>query len=150
MTIPDELRGREMVRQAILLATRAHADDRWGEFPYATHLALVALEAATITQDPRAVAVAWMHDVLEDHPEYRDEVAQWFPDLVDSLTIDARRDDETYDGYIDRVLDSGDRLAIIGKCADMRVNLGNNPPPRLRERYERNMARVERAAFDLA
>lgn len=114
------------------------------------HLALAATIARTLSDDPRVEAAAWLHDVLEDHPEYADRLEAEFGDLVASLRIDSRRDGETYDEFIDRVIASGDRIAITVKLADMTSNLGNTPPERLRARYERNIARLREVVAGFA
>ncbi|GAA3941676.1 HD domain-containing protein [Pseudoclavibacter caeni] len=137
-------------QRAIRLAGTAHSTNRWGEYPYLVHLALAATIARTLSDDPRVEAAAWLHDVLEDHPEYVDRLEAEFGDLVASLRIDSRRDGETYDEFIDRVIASGDRIAITVKLADMTSNLGNTPPERLRARYERNIARLREVVAGFA
>ena len=66
----------DLVERAKDLAHRAHAGqvDKAGR-PYIEHVARVA---ARVADDPEAEAVAWLHDVLEDCPDYGD--------LVDSDT----------------------------------------------------------------
>lgn len=62
----------DLVERAKDLAHRAHAGqvDKAGR-PYIEHVARVA---AAVSDDPEAEAVAWLHDVLEDQPEFGDEV----------------------------------------------------------------------------
>ncbi|MCD7100716.1 hypothetical protein [Pseudoclavibacter sp. 13-3] len=85
--------------------------------------------------------------MLEDHPEFRGRLEAEFPELIPSLEIDSRRPDETYDEFIDRVIASNDHVAITVKLADMTSNLTNNPPERLRERYERNIGGLRESAL---
>jgi len=63
----------DVVSKARDLAYRAHAGqvDKAGR-PYIEHVARVA---AAVSDDPVAEAVAWLHDVIEDHPEYSADVA---------------------------------------------------------------------------
>ncbi len=78
----------DLVQRAKDLAHRAHAGqvDKAGR-PYIEHVARVA---AAVSDDPEAEAVAWLHDVLEDAPEFDAEVFATFPGevygCVDCLT----------------------------------------------------------------
>lgn len=65
-----------IVDKARELAYRAHAGqvDKAGRL-YIEHVARVA---AAVSDDREAEAVAWLHDVLEDQPEFGDEVF-YFP-----------------------------------------------------------------------
>lgn len=125
------------VQDAILLASQGHSHDRWGDHPYMTHLALVA---KTVSQmegaDESTVIVAWLHDLYEDHPQYEDEIRSLFGELWPSIKLLAHAPDVPYLEYVQMVVDSGDRHAILVKQADLLVNLGNKPPkPGLHERY---------------
>ncbi|MFD0738294.1 phosphohydrolase [Lysobacter koreensis] len=63
-----------IVAKARELAHRAHAGqvDKAGR-PYIEHVARVA---AAVADDSEAEAVAWLHDVLEDAPDYWAEVTR--------------------------------------------------------------------------
>jgi (p)ppGpp synthase/HD superfamily hydrolase len=136
---------KEIIDRAIKLAARAHADDKWGELPYMVHLALVANEVRTIAPEwPILEAAAWLHDVIEDHPEYTDEVIRDFPEIFAIIRTVSRVEGETYDEFIQRVLDSYEDDAIMLKLADMRVNLGNGPKGNLRSRYEKHIKTLEK------
>lgn len=127
--------------KAVALASEAHKDDMWGEVPYMDHLYLTFIEAVNILDedDIDVYCAAILHDVIEDHPEYAERVREEFPNIYESLVIDSRQEGEAYDEFIQRVIDSGDRVATIVKLCDMIVNLGNNPPARLVSRYQRNI-----------
>lgn len=60
------------LERARALAYRAHAGqvDKAGR-PYIEHVARVA---AAVSDDPEAEAAAWLHDVLEDCPDFEDEI----------------------------------------------------------------------------
>lgn len=145
VTESNDTNESSIVRRAIILANKAHEGDLWGEHPYATHLALTALEIRAIEpQAPNAEAAAWLHDVIEDHPEYESRVRKDFPEIYEALIIVSRKDNETYDQFIQRVLDSENELAIKLKLADMTVNLSNNPAKSsLRKRYEKNIVKLQ-------
>jgi (p)ppGpp synthase/HD superfamily hydrolase len=136
---------KETIVRAIKLAARAHGDDKWGEYPYMVHLALVANEVRSIApQWPILEAAAWLHDVIEDHPEYTDEIRRDFPEIFPIIRAVSRSEDESYDNFIQRILDSYVSSAIMLKLADMRVNLGNNPRGNLRKRYEKHIVTLEK------
>jgi (p)ppGpp synthase/HD superfamily hydrolase len=136
---------KEIIDRAIKLAARAHAEDKWGELPYMVHLGLVANEIRTIAPEwPILEAAAWLHDVIEDHPEYTDEVIRDFPEIFPIIRTVSRVQGETYDDFIQRILDSYEDDAIMLKLADMRVNLGNGPRGSLRNRYEKHIKTLEK------
>lgn len=140
----------ERMRRAIRFGCKVHAQDSWGDFPYATHLALVAVEARNIEEEnPALEAAAWLHDVVEDHPEYTEELKDEFPELFEIVSIVSRVDGETYDDFITRILETYNLTAIELKLADMRVNLSNGPRESLRKRYEKNIGRLEHAVMNM-
>lgn len=148
-----------LVNKAILLAADAHKDDQWGNQPYFVHLALAADNAVQILREAGetsvydqedAVAAAWLHDVIEDHPEFEPRVREEFPQLVESLLLVARDRNDTYAEFIQKIIDSGDETALIVKIADMRSNMNNNPPANLRQRYEKNIVKLENALRNLS
>ncbi len=53
--------------EQVAATTHAGQTDKAGH-PYLDHPRRVATRVATITNDPDAVAVAWLHDVVEDTP----------------------------------------------------------------------------------
>jgi guanosine-3',5'-bis(diphosphate) 3'-pyrophosphohydrolase len=54
--------------EAMVFARLVHAAQRrkYTNNPYADHLAEVAGIVSTVTQDPEHIAVAWLHDCVED------------------------------------------------------------------------------------
>jgi (p)ppGpp synthase/HD superfamily hydrolase len=139
---------KDTISRAIKLASSAHKNDKWGELPYTVHLALVANEIRLICPErPILEAAAWLHDVIEDHPEYAEEVKNEFPEVYDIVRMVSRVEGETYSEFIQRILDSYDDDAIMLKLADMRVNLGNlaeSSKVGLRERYEKHIGSLEK------
>jgi (p)ppGpp synthase/HD superfamily hydrolase len=87
-----------IVERAKELAHRAHAGqvDKAGR-PYIEHVARVA---AAVSDNPNAEAVAWLHDVVEDHTDFAQEVWLRFPSsivvAVDNLTRMTRESAEHY------------------------------------------------------
>jgi (p)ppGpp synthase/HD superfamily hydrolase len=140
---------RHYLKRAVLFALKAHDGDYWGEQPYAAHLYMVADEARELEPDNMALqAAAWLHDVIEDHPELSDQVKKEFPEIYESILAVSRREGESYDEFIDRILATYDPFVIRLKYCDMMVNLYNNPKQSLRERYERNIKKLEKAVIN--
>lgn len=131
------------VREAVILASIAHSEDKWGDKPYLTHLALTAFEVSLLSDRNEFLCAAWLHDVLEDHPQQREEIVIQFPEIVGTLDTVSKRKNESYTEFIDRVLESGDDGAILVKYADMKTNLENDPSPRLRAKYEPHFVRLQ-------
>lgn len=144
----------DLTQKAILLASEAHANDAWGDKPYMAHLALASdnvvqiMNAAGFVNSYEyedMVQAAWLHDVIEDHPEFENRVREEFPKIYESLLLVARDRDDTYAEFIQKIIDSNDEVALVVKIADMRSNLNNNPPANLRKRYESNIEKLENA-----
>lgn len=115
----------ELIAKARAVATEAHAGqvDKAGA-PYISHPGRVAGHVrALFPQAPdEAVAVAWLHDTVEDTGLTLDGLlALGFPESVvagvDAMT---KRKDEIADVYFGRV--RADPLAVMVKKADLRDN----------------------------
>lgn len=81
----------EIVGRARRIAERAHADqlDQAGR-PCLDHVRRVA---AAVADDPVACALAWLHDVKEDHPEFEAEInANFDPEFVGWLDLLTTKD----------------------------------------------------------
>lgn len=138
---------RDFLSEVIELASRAHEADRWGEYPYVTHLALTATKARELGGNEHVEQTAWLHDVIEDHPQYASEIKERFPALHSSLLVLAKNKDEAYPDYISRVLESGDQTALTVKLADMEVNYHHAPDKRRHAKYQSQIGRL-RDAFN--
>ncbi len=73
-TTPDLAQGTDALRQLELahaIARRAHAGQfrRDGSTPYIEHVITVAGRTSEFGGDDQAIAIAWLHDVLEDTKE---------------------------------------------------------------------------------
>lgn len=91
---------------------------------------------AFLVSEP-AKPVAWLHDVLEDTTVTEDYLRQrGIPQsVIDSVKMVTRQADEDYGSFIERIGQSGDKIAIEVKLADLRDNLRPGCPVHLRERY---------------
>lgn len=72
-------------------AIQAHGDQRYGDFPYATHLqSVVSVLDRFDVAHPDIVTAAWLHDVLEDTPTQWLDICENFgsdvADLVWAVT----------------------------------------------------------------
>jgi (p)ppGpp synthase/HD superfamily hydrolase len=135
--------GRRLLHDAIDIAVRAHSGqlDKLGE-PYIGHPVRVMERVA----GDEAKMVAVLHDVLEDTSvtpaELRDA---GIPDhVVAAVDVLTKRPGERYEAFVRRVRESGDRLAIVVKRADIDDNIDPSRMKRLpsdtRSRLERKYA----------
>lgn len=161
------LTGPNLVVLAERLARRAHRDQSYGSVSYVDgHVALVVREtvllASTAGFDEGSTvvvaAVAWLHDILEDHPDVVSLgfIAEWFgPDVAAAVDALTRRDGEAYAVYLRRACSN--RVAVIVKKADNLVNGGTlealavaDPAraSRLRRRYVSAASVIDAALFE--
>ena len=134
---------RGILERAIVVAANAHAGqtDKQGQ-PKMLHPLRVML---MVPPEGRVVAV--LHDVLEDAPYDRPlgsislDLAEGEREALELLTRDKS---EEYTTYIERIARSGNRLALLVKCADLVDNLRPWPgaPAGLRERYKDALDRL--------
>lgn len=129
----------DMVQRAKELAYRAHAGqvDKAGR-PYIEHVARVA---AAVSDEPEAEAVAWVHDVLEDCPEFHDEFWSLPAQVTKYVHYLTRVPGWPARNYYDRI--SEHRIALRVKLADIADNadearlalLDEKTAARLRRKY---------------
>ena len=87
--------------------------------------------------------VALLHDIIEDTETTLDEIPEDMRNDVDILT---RKENETYFDYIHRIIDSGSRIAMIVKLADIYDHLEQveTLKPSLKKRYEKTKRILEK------
>lgn len=116
-----ELRGPALLGAALELASRAHAGqvDKAGN-DYLAHPLRVA--ARVVEAGEEAVAVALLHDVIEDSDlDIEDLVAAGFPEQVtEAVERLTRRDGEPHADAVRRA--AADPLAAVVKRADLADN----------------------------
>ena len=112
----------ELLDRAIAISKDAHKDQKdKANRPYFLHPEAVASFVDTVEEK----IVAYLHDVMEDHPDYMSEqdFRSIFGDTVTDALLLLRHDrDDTYAEYIAKIRDSHNRLAIRVKLADLRHN----------------------------
>lgn len=108
----------DWVAQARALASQAHAgqQDKTGQ-PYIEHVARVA---AAIHDDDMAKAAAWLHDVVEDCPQYAAQVQAFPAPIRDSVSLLSRHTAADADQYYARIRQHP--LALKVKLADIADN----------------------------
>lgn len=115
----------ELTYLAAQIATDAHeGQTRWdGETPYISHPAAVAQALIADGYDEDFVAVAWLHDVIEDTKlTARDLIDKGIPPyIVSAVETLTKKKGESYLDYILQV--SADVLAREVKMADIRHNM---------------------------
>ena len=136
------------VSRAKALAELCHAGhtDKAGR-PYTEHLERIA----QAVERSAAVAVAYLHDVVEDTPCTLDHLVRLGFDeslIVRPVDILTRRDGETYFDYIRRIVSSGDATALAVKRADLLDHLRDTAaiPDGLATRYRKALAMIDGAA----
>ncbi len=128
------------------VAADAHAGqvDKAGQ-PYIEHPRRVAARVAAQTDDPDALAAAWLHDVVEDTSVDLEQLrrlgfSERVLDAVDALT---RRPGEG-DGYYRRV--AANPIALVVKRAD----IADNTDPVRMQRLTREEVELFRHKYDHA
>ena len=108
----------DWVAQARALASQAHAgqQDKAGQ-PYIEHVARVA---AAIHDDDMAKAAAWLHDVVEDCPQYAAQVQAFPAPIRDTVSLLSRHTAADADQYYARIRQHP--LALKVKLADIADN----------------------------
>lgn len=110
-----------MIGRALEIATKAHQGqkDKAGE-EYIKHPMTIA--ASLGMEDPYAVMVALLHDVLEDSSVTKSSLMLYFPKkVVDAVVCLTRKPDEEYMDFIARC--SQNELARKVKIVDLQHNM---------------------------
>jgi len=128
----------------------AHKDQMYGVMPYFFHPVEVA-ETVTSLEYPingrlriLAYIVALLHDVIEDTKYTKDMLlTRYSNDVVDAVVLLSHDTDLPYLENIQRIIDSGNIIAMLVKLADNTVNRNGdkssfNPvkAKRLNDRYD--------------
>jgi len=81
-----EARTKDLVYKAMRYAMEKHStqERKYTYNPYWNHLAEVAALLNTINDDPDTLAIAWLHDTLEDTNATEEEIHQLFGGAVAS------------------------------------------------------------------
>jgi len=121
MDIVLNMNKYDLVVKAIETAISAHGSqkDRVGN-PYILHPLRVMNK---FWDNPELMCVAVLHDVLEDTELTSNDLLQEFPkNIVDAVELLTKAEDQSYEDYIVRLLESKNKLALQIKLADMEDN----------------------------
>ena len=121
--------------KAKLLARIAHrGQTRWNGDEYFTHPERVA-KSFYMDGGSYEMAVAFLHDVVEDTDVTIHDLAIYFPyPVVDAVAaITKQKGKETYTEYIKRLLKNN--IATRVKIADLEDNMSDLKPGNLKEKY---------------
>jgi hypothetical protein len=127
----------DIAKKAEAIAMRAHeGQERLGGAPYITHPERVAKRVAG---DQEAVAVAWLHDVLEDTDETESSLldAGISKEVVDAVKTLTKSKGTDYLEYLERV--RANPLARKVKIADMQDNLSDDPTEKQIIKYAKGL-----------
>jgi guanosine-3',5'-bis(diphosphate) 3'-pyrophosphohydrolase len=137
-------------------AISAHRDQRYGEHPYVYHLDQVAEIVRSVTESEDAVAVAYLHDVIEDTDiptswiatEFGWTIAWQIDCLTDPIGATRAERKSVLHARL-REATNFYRIALLVKCCDRLANVRecvkNNPA--LLERYRDEYAAFRAACF---
>ncbi|HEY2587222.1 MAG TPA: HD domain-containing protein [Tepidisphaeraceae bacterium] len=148
----DHLPDPDRVSRARAFAIAAHADQRYGEHPYAHHLDAVAHLLEPYGAD--AQVIGYLHDVVEDTRVPLDRIRAEFGDIVAdcvALVTDAPGPNRAArkaltNAKLSKIDPTGPtRLALIVKAADRLANLRESAKGSAGSKFD--MYRREHPAF---
>lgn len=128
MTEIDRLEALRLLEQAKDLARVMHRGQEYdGKEYFYAHLAPVAQLTGWVRDDPIALAVAYLHDIIEDTPASLHMLRQlgFPPEIVWAVGYLTKLQEETYAEYIHLLTVSPGRageIARIVKYADLTYN----------------------------
>ena len=146
----DLLNCADLLEKSKLLAERIFEEktDKGGN-PYMVHLLSVSYFMNSLEEK----VVAILHDILEDSEVTKDELEElgYSSEILDSIDILTRRDKEDYSKYIERIISSGNLIALNVKLFDLKNNMDisriKNPTPkdfsRIETRYRPAYIKIE-------
>jgi (p)ppGpp synthase/HD superfamily hydrolase len=121
--------------------------DRNG-FPKLMHLFNVAEK---FNDDPATYVIALIHDLQKDFPQKAQALlAQYPPEVSETIDVLTQRDGESYQSYVKRVIDSDNTLAIMVKMADITANIHRTKRQADKDIEDKAVAKYERAGGMLA
>lgn len=120
---------RILMRKAERFAEKAHLGQKYGEHDYIYHLrGVVRLVEARMKGDPMLstyVAVAWLHDVLEDTKTTFKELVDAFGLAIATAVLAITKNDElSYEAYMVNCCENA--IAHIVKICDTLFNLNES------------------------
>lgn len=111
------------VAQTLKFIKQAHGDQLYGKLPYWTHPRAVALTGKKIFGgkfNSDAVKTAFLHDVVEDTNISLDELSKlgFTSEVIEAVDLLTKDKGLTYKQNIEKIISSGNSLAMMVKYAD--------------------------------
>lgn len=122
---------RDVEQEARRFAEERHGDQLYGDRPYTVHLEAVRAVLRDFGHDGAIAAAAWLHDVVEDTPTTREEVAERFGEEVASLVwavtgVGRNRKERCASAYEKiRALPAAATLKLADRIANVEASLGS-------------------------
>ena len=111
------------VAQTLKFIKQAHGDQLYGKLPYWTHPRAVALTGKKVFGskfNSDAVKTAFLHDVVEDTHIGLDELSKlgFASEVIEAVDLLTKDKGLTYKQNIEKIINSGNSLAMMVKYAD--------------------------------
>ena len=113
-----------------------------GNSPYVLHL--LKVYQGVNTNEEKIVAL--LHDVLENTDTTMDDLKElgYSKEIIDTIVVLTKKKGEDYRDYIERIINSGDKIAMNVKLSDLKCNMDikkiknptTNDYERIHKRYE--------------
>ena len=106
-----------------------HKGQKYGDLPYYTHPANVALEVRNLFSDcdDTTIIAALFHDLVEDTAVTLEDIEKgWGKDVRDIVELVTKDENLTYQENILRIVESGNAKAMQVKYADNTVNMAGD------------------------
>lgn len=131
---------KDQIKLAESIARRVHANQyrRDGVTPFINHVeGVVKLVGQVVGKtDKKTIAVAWLHDVLEDGSSVSELISAGIDkEIVDIVKVLTKDKHQSYSDYINKV--SQNAIASKIKLADIAYNLEDDPTPHQKEKYSK-------------
>lgn len=122
MSKNEKKASNAVIELCLQIASEAHRGqtDRSGD-PVILH----PLAVGTSATEPDVICAGFLHDVVEDTDfTFEDLIARGVPEnIVDALRLMTHDKSVPYLDYVQRIIDSGNEIAIATKLNDLRHNL---------------------------
>jgi (p)ppGpp synthase/HD superfamily hydrolase len=140
-------------QRAVSFAARVHEHQRRldGRTPYAAHPCRVALTVTAVfaCDDPEAIAIACLHDTIEDGATDYEDLAEAFgeavADGVAALTKHAALPEARREALYDEALERAGWRAKLVKLADVYDNMSDLAPGAPPSKHGKLIVKAERA-----
>lgn len=134
-----ELKNKDTYKKAELIAKRLFKEkvDKGGH-PYLEHLYYVSNHLEDV--DMKTVGI--LHDLLEDTIITSEDLKDmgFSEKIIKAISIITKGENEPYNDYIDKILESNNIIAINVKAIDMKHNLDIT---RIKNPTEKDLSRIE-------